>query len=604
MKYLFKTLAFIFCCLSLNLLVGQNKYYWRAYQFDGYKTHELRKVVVQQNGYWTIIANINPDTAYYWQGGLMNITFSGEVLYSQFYNHPTYSNGDFSLFDGIETDAGFAITGFMTGNWGSNYSMGSFAVADESGALQYSLSFDSAPSSMSAIEYTTDGGYLIVGVIVPDYPGTSPYYQQMYAVKLNHQFDIEWERIYNDMGFSYDNYLTDIMPAPDGSGYYLLGTVKWGANADIILLHIDHYGNPLNHHLFNINGMDQSLRFIPTPDGSLLISGSVQGELNVSKGVVLKVNEQGEIKWANQLFSATDVVGYIGPLLIAPDGNYVGAGAQRIVGSPKKNDVYIVKLAAETGAILWQRHYGGNKYEYCYDMIATTDGGYLMVGRQDTTLGALAYLIKTNCMGLLSEPQADFTFSTNANNLSATFYNQSQYVYPDSIDGGHYIWHFGDGTPPLQTQSSAPITHNYAEEGAYYTTLYAIVCQDTSIFEAVVKPQSGWGTAVGIPQTPPLASEGGSYSVVVYPNPAQNTLHFTLQNTLTPPAGWSVSLFTPAGQRVLHSVVSPVGTPATAGVGTPATASIQIGHLPVGMYFYTVEWGGVVLARGKLAVVR
>ncbi|HRI27003.1 MAG TPA: hypothetical protein PK239_09145 [Chitinophagales bacterium] len=39
-------------------------------------------------------------------------------------------------------------------------------------------------------------------------------------------------------------------------------------------------------------------------------------------------------------------------------------------------------------------------------------------------------------------------------------------------------------------------------------------------------------------------------------------------------------------------------------VMSPATANIQIGHLPVGMYFYTVEWGGVVLARGKVAVVR
>ncbi|HRK26659.1 MAG TPA: hypothetical protein PK239_05135, partial [Chitinophagales bacterium] len=61
-------------------------------------------------------------------------------------------------------------------------------------------------------------------------------------------------------------------------------------------------------------------------------------------------------------------------------------------------------------------------------------------------------------------------------------------------------------------------------------------------------------------------------------------------------SGWQIALYTPAGQQVLHSVVSPVGT--------PATASIQVGHLPVGIYFYTVQSGGVVLARGKVAVVR
>ncbi|HRK26701.1 MAG TPA: T9SS type A sorting domain-containing protein, partial [Chitinophagales bacterium] len=109
-----------------------------------------------------------------------------------------------------------------------------------------------------------------------------------------------------------------------------------------------------------------------------------------------------------------------------------------------------------------------------------------------------------------------------------------------------------------------------------------------------VVARSGSGIAVGGVSPPhnslPLEEAG----VVVYPNPAQNTLHFTLQNPLTPPAGWSVSLFTPAGQRVLHNTVSPAS----------ATASIQVGHLPVGIYFYTVQSGGVVLARGKVAVVR
>jgi len=591
-------------CLALlipNLLGAQPKYFSKIYDNGVFQSFRSVKSI---NDKFIFLGNFTTSQIP-WSIMLFNMDNNCDSIWKKEIVLP---EGEIVSGDFVITASGYTMVGNKTLLWEDNYTtayQAHLTTTDTEGNLANIIPLSSLPSTALGITSTEDGGYLIIGSIIPNYPNVLPYDIQMYAVKLNHQFAIEWERIYNDMGFSYDNYLTDIMPAPDGSGYYLLGTVKWGANADIILLHIDHYGNPLNHHLFNINGMDQSLRFIPTPDGSLLISGSVQGELNVSKGVVLKVNEQGEIKWANQLFSATDVVGYIGPLLIAPDGNYVGAGAQRIVGSPKKNDVYIVKLAAETGAILWQRHYGGNKYEYCYDMIATTDGGYLMVGRQDTTLGALAYLIKTNCMGLLSEPQADFTFSTNANNLSATFYNQSQYVYPDSIDGGHYIWHFGDGTPPLQTQSSAPITHNYPEEGAYYTALYAIVCQDTSIFEAVVKPQSGWGTAVGIPQTPPFFEGGqGGQQVVVYPNPAQNTLHFTLQNSLTPPAGWSVSLFTPAGQRVLHSVVSPVGTPATAGVGTPVTASIQVGHLPVGMYFYTIEWGGVVLARGKVAVVR
>ena len=79
-------------------------------------------------------------------------------------------------------------------------------------------------------------------------------------------------------------------------------------------------------------------------------------------------------------------------------------------------------------------------------------------------------------MGLLTEPIANYSY-TNPEGNTLAFQNLSQYTYPDSIDGGHYLWDFGDG---FNSNEQNP-THTYAQAGIYLAKLTAIVCQDTSI---------------------------------------------------------------------------------------------------------------------------
>ena len=369
-------------------------------------------------------------------------------------------------------------------------------------------------------------------------------------------------------------------------------------------------------------------------------------------------------------------------------GEVVVAGSSFPYSMATQINGEIVKLDSN-GVTLWRRVYGGNRNDYFYDLIVhnhdySGKSGYVLCGRTESNLPpgrADAWLVRLNCMGLLTVPQAAFIAAPlPAQPHVIALVNQSQYVYLDSIDGGHYIVNWGDGSPPyicgqgyaactgsLPTHTyqsgglypvtlqaivcndtstltravcigfapnpqatfshevldytvlftnlsqnayfaqggycvwdfgdgSPPVyetnpTHTFTENGNYPVTLTVVVCQDTSVYMQFVQVQT-----VGV--SPPFFEGGqGGEQVVVYPNPAQNLLHFTLQNPLTPTMrGWQIALYTPAGQRVLHHVESPVGT--------PATASVEIGHLPVGIYFYTVQSGGVALARGKVAVVR
>ncbi|OWY24738.1 hypothetical protein C7N43_27555, partial [Sphingobacteriales bacterium UPWRP_1] len=476
MKVIYCLFQFLVFCNYL-FIHAQPKYFANSVQWNDYFTQEFRKAIPTGNNYTILVGNIYPTFPGHWQNGVSYMDKYGNCTPAITYTNPFA--GDLGNFDSCLKNDLLLIVGQLSPVWDTTTYQAYCQWINTNNDLTELIPLVNYPSAIRAIYPCADGGYLLVGRVIPNYPNT-PQWLEMYAVKLNDQFDIEWERIYNDLGYYYDNYLTDILPAPDGNGYYLLGTIKWGGSmfesGDILLMKINNAGEPVEQYPFSISGMDQTLSFCITPQNNLLISGAIEGETYNVHGIVLKTDLQGNIIWQNELFQSPKE-GEIASLIVSSDGNYVGGGSYKT--APGQIDAYLVKLNASTGAILWQRHYGGNYRDYCYDMIATPDGGYLMVGRQDTLTGAFAYIVKTNCMGLLTEPQAAFTFSTDSTTLAATFYNQSQYVYPDSIDGGHFIWQFDDGTPPYQTKNPEPITHLYAQPGTYYVTLQAIVCNDT-----------------------------------------------------------------------------------------------------------------------------
>ncbi|QQS31021.1 MAG: T9SS type A sorting domain-containing protein [Sphingobacteriales bacterium] len=149
-----------------------------------------------------------------------------------------------------------------------------------------------------------------------------------------------------------------------------------------------------------------------------------------------------------------------------------------------------MKVRGSDGEPLWTRFYDyGVQHDYFYNFTPVPQplGGFVCVGRTEPASGADVYIVKTNCMGLLTMPEAAFTTEQDPDVPSRfLFTNQSQYAYPDSIDGGYYVLNWGDGSPPyLCGQGYAPCTqdtliHTYQTEGIYGVTLQAIVCNDTS----------------------------------------------------------------------------------------------------------------------------
>jgi len=232
------------------------------------------------------------------------------------------------------------------------------------------------------------------------------------------------------------------------------------------------------------------------------------------------------------------------------------------------------KKISPTGNILWRRVYGDAGHDYFYTHLILPDGSILLGGRNDIGANAAAYIVKTNCMGLLTQPQAAFSYEPQGAN-EIQFTNLSLYAYPDSIDGGYYRWDFGDGTPPYlcgqgyELCTGNTLTHQYAAPGSYPVTLTAIVCTDTSVVQALIDTQGAGGTVGTEENSTPTEVVG----VVVYPNPAQNTLTFEWVSK-SPLGDLGVSLLTLTGQTVLETTLA----------AGEASKTVSVAHLPAGIY--------------------
>ncbi len=594
--------------------------------------------------------------------------------------------GDFVRRDMLQTPTGFALCGRMNNGIADSY--------NQTYDHQYLMETDFEGNLLNFYDLK-QFPYQGDAMCMHYYPETNTYYvggeafistmpTQMWLLKMTNG-EVVWR--YNYGSYDYRNAIHKLLPTSNG-GVYAIADVNVYTGfhfGNFAILKINSDGFIEWSEIFSVGFEDRLTDAILTYDeGFLLCGGSnLPNPINNNRlyATLLRLDSTRSIIWSKQYLTES----YRSEMVKCYEQgeDFICIGNVKYVGIHWK--AFIMKIRGSDGEPLWTRLYDyGAWHDYFYNFTPVPQplGGFVCVGRAEPVGGADVYIVKTNCMGLLTLPQAAYTVAQDPAFPSRfLFTNQSQYAYPDSIDGGHYIvnwgdgsapflcgqgfapctqdnllhtyqapgiypvtlqaivcndtstltravclgvepnpqaqftytdfggaiqftnlsqnayltqggycvWHFGDGSP---TTTQINPTHTFTENGNYPVTLTVVVCQDTSVYMQFVQVQT-----VGV--SPPFFEGGqGGQQVVVYPNPAQNTLHFTLQNSLTPPVGWSVSLFTPAGQQVLHSSASLVGTQAM------ATHTVQVGHLPVGIYFYTVQSGGVVLARGKVAVVR
>ncbi|OWY25118.1 PKD domain-containing protein [Sphingobacteriales bacterium UPWRP_1] len=590
-----KILLYLFFILTVQSVIqAQSKYFERVYYVQAIS--DARKIFLNPDGTYTIIGNTMSYPNLIGAPFYMRLNEFGDTLALRQY---LYSNLNTTAWDAVQTQYGYAVAACQPQ---TDTSVGCRAnlmrITYNGDLLNLSIAGNDTiyQSWGRSILYTPDGGYVLAGLIIPQTGSNN----KLYIVKLKADGSAEWEKMYNY--FPYHNSFRGILPAPEG-GYYAVASIRRWAEVgvgtlqyigDILLYKLDEDGNVEWQKIYFENGEgEQSTTFCQAPDGSLFIGGSRN-----FTDLVLKLDTAFNIEWSINEGNDECDPSFVG---VTPDGNFLVSGCTDV--PPGEADAYVKKISP-TGNILWRRVYGDAGHDYFYTHLILPDGSILLGGRNDIGANAAVYIVKTNCMGLLTQPAAGFSYEPQGAN-EIQFTNLSLYAYPDSIDGGYYVWDFGDGSPPyLCGQGYEPctgnqITHQYAAPGTYTATLTAIVCTDTSVVQTLVDTQGAGGT-VGILPPDPLKGEN---TLSVYPNPAQNTLTFAINNGSKSPLGLApstrgdlgVRLLTLSGQTVLETTLA----------AGEASKTISVAHLPAGIYLCRWQqaaggaWGYV-----KVVIVR
>ena len=253
-----------------------------------------------------------------------------------------------------------------------------------------------------------------------------------YILELNLNGELLWDSIYVD--FPSSSYIADMSISEDG-GYCLGFNVSISEfSQDAYLWETDSVGNRIRFKHFNYSAYDNIKDFLLTQDGGVLVTLSAYNGYQR----IIKLNADWEDEFIIKDYYNE---GEIKKIVELDDNSIIVFGSVEIQDenwNSHLTDNQIIKLD-KSGSLLWQRTFINDGWDIPVDLIKTKKMNYILLSNNvygDSKL----HLIKTNCMGLLTEPEASFTYEEAAGEVAFT--NTSLYVYPDSIDGGYYYMGF------------------------------------------------------------------------------------------------------------------------------------------------------------------
>ncbi|MDD1728055.1 MAG: hypothetical protein LUQ50_03165, partial [Methanospirillum sp.] len=272
---------------------------------------------------------------------------------------------------------------------------------------------------------TSDGGYLFSGYTMStdgDVTGNHGKYDY-WVVKLNSTGIIEWQKC---LGGSDTDGGVGVNQTADG-GYLVCG-YPYSSDGDVIGNHgyddswtVKLSGNGSVEWATCLGGTahDWGWVDIQTSDGGYLIgggTGSYDGNVTGMHGVydawIQKLSTNGTLQWQKCLGGTKD--DGANTVLQTSDGGYLAGGYVLSDDGDVTNnhgyyDAWIVKLNT-TGAIEWQKTYGGSGDEDARMVIHTDDGGFLFAGYTNSTNGDVAgnhgdydaWIVKINATGTIN----------------------------------------------------------------------------------------------------------------------------------------------------------------------------------------------------------
>jgi hypothetical protein len=244
-----------------------------------------------------------------------------------------------------------------------------------------------------SVQQTSDGGFIILGETY-SYGGVGK--PNVYLLKTDSSGNLVWQQTYGGLGWDFGN---SVRQTADG-GFIITGyTDSFGSGYDdVYLIKTNSAGDILWQNTFGGIVNDWGYSVQQTSDGGFIIAGYIDSPPALGIDVYLiKTNSAGTMLWQKNF--GGDYYDFGHSVQQTDDGGYIITGRKGYEDSGT-SDVYLIKTNS-SGNLLWQKTFGGSKYEDGWSVQQTSDGGFIIAG-ETTSFGAGGYdvyLIKTDSSG-------------------------------------------------------------------------------------------------------------------------------------------------------------------------------------------------------------
>ena len=245
---------------------------------------------------------------------------------------------------------------------------------------------------------TSDGGFMVIGSSKSNdglIQNKMDLESDIILMKFDNDKSIEWVKNY---GGSRDDRGQSVVEV-SGIGYALLGysmsndgdaSRNEGFHDNWVIL-IDSTGNIIWEKSYGFSGHDHAYNIIKTKDGNLFFNGFLdvtasrglgsteKVEKSIKHGVgefwCHKIDLDGNILWRKYFGGTNNDRSY--DSIETADGDFIIVGSSEStdndISSPKGSyDIWVIKLSSN-GDFLWERSYGGSKYETANSIIQSSD---------------------------------------------------------------------------------------------------------------------------------------------------------------------------------------------------------------------------------------
>lgn len=358
-------------------------------------------------------------------------------------------------------------------------------------------------------------------------------------MRVSYIGDVLWTRhYYNDVTSEDPSWLGQNIRVKDDTIYFhVLEKMQYGGSAadqswaQQVFLKLDMQGNILNKGIFsdgqnciayNSSMWDEESIYLQYYDSKVEWNGNTPYYLFLP--VLAKLDNDYSIVWRRNLFEIWNLVQFpfsMQSLEVKNDSMLIGAHfniqVYDSVNDINKGELRLFSFNSNDGSVIWYRDYHYYPLEYdnkssiyqVSDLELMPDGGFVLGGDVNNLKFSMegkphefSYLLRTNCLGFLSPPIAQFSYSNEENEV--LFIN-------NSMNGGSYSWYFGDGDTLLTGEGQDSVYHTYEYGGDYDVTLIGNGCngEADTVRLTINVEQGAYGNI------------GDDY-FTIYPNPIEN----------------------------------------------------------------------------------